>query len=305
MELRHLRYFITLAEELHFGRAAEKLHISQPPLSMQIRALEKELGVTLLHRTQRQVSLTQAGSALLQEARQILRQVDQAVITTRRAGRGEIGALAVGFVSAADYNVLPIALRDFRRRYPLVSLGLRELTSDAQIDDLANGRIDVGFVLPPITDPALESVTVVRERLIAALPQRHPLATRSGKLALSALARAPFILFPRKMAPGLYDTILSFCQAAGFSPQVAQEAIQMQTIVSLVSAELGVALIPESLINLQRTGVVYKALRERSAPIEIHLVWRKQDTLPALRLFLKVVRNAVTGASTRRDKPRR
>jgi len=292
MELRHLRYFVMVAEELHFGRAAEKLHISQPPLSMQIRSLEEELGVTLLHRTQRHVSLTQAGHAFLQEARQILARLEQAVLMTRRAGRGEIGELAVGFISVADYNVLPVVLREFRQRFPLVNLTLRESTSDAQIRDLLGGRIDVGFVLPPIDEPALQSACIVREPLVAALPERHPLARRTGKLALAKLKDAPFILFPRPMAPGLYDDVVSFCRAAGFSPRVEQEAVQMQTIVSLVSAELGVALIPASLTNLRRTGVTYKALREPSPLTEIHLAWRRGDDLPALRVFVDLALHA-------------
>jgi DNA-binding transcriptional LysR family regulator len=297
MDLRHLRYFVTVAEELHFGRAAQKLHISQPPLSMQIRSLEEELGVMLLHRTQRHVSLTQAGHAFLQEARQILARLEQAVLMTRRAGRGEIGELAVSFISVADYNVLPVVLREFRQGFPQVNLTLRESTTDAQVRDLLGGRIDVGFVLPPIDEAALQSVCIVREPLVAALPDRHPLAQRSGKLALANLKDAPFILFPRQIAPGLYDDVVSFCRAAGFSPRVEQEAIQMQTIVSLVSAELGVALIPASLTNLRRTGVTYKALREASPLTEIHLTWRRSDELPALRVFVDLALQA-TGSRT-------
>ncbi|HYN27532.1 MAG TPA: LysR substrate-binding domain-containing protein [Burkholderiales bacterium] len=302
MELRHLRYFVTVAEELHFGRAAEKLHISQPPLSMQIRSLEEELGVMLLHRTQRHVSLTQAGQVFLQEARQILARLEQAVLMTRRAGRGEIGELAVGFISVADYNVLPVVLREFRQRFPLVNLTLRESTTDAQIRDLLGGRIDVGFVLPPIDEPALQSVCIVREPLVAALPDRHPLARRPGKLTLAKLKEAPFILFPRPMAPGLYDDVVSFCRAAGFSPRVEQEAIQMQTIVSLVSAELGVALIPASLTNLRRTGVTYKALREASPLTEIHLAWRRGDELPTLRVFVDLALHAADSRTRAKSK---
>jgi DNA-binding transcriptional LysR family regulator len=299
MELRHLRYFVLLAEELHFGRAAKKLHISQPPLSMQIRALENELGVTLLKRSQRHVALTQAGSALLAEARHILSRVELAVVAARRAGRGEVGELAIGFISVADYNVLPVVLREFRRRFPLVNLTLRELTTDAQIRDLLAGRIDAGLLLPPISEPALESVSILQEPLIVALPEKHPLARRPGKLALEKLKGAPFILFPRAYAPGLYDDIVSCCKAAGFSPLIEQEAIQMQTIVSLVSAELGVALIPESLRNLRRTGVTYKSLRGGSPQTEVHLAWRRGDDLPALRVFIDVatqVASAVTSA---------
>lgn len=300
MELRHLRYFAAVAEELHFGRAARKLHISQPPLSMQIRALEEELGVTLLNRTQRSVSLTQAGNALLAEAKHILARVDQAILTTKRAGRGEIGELLVGFISVADYNVLPEVLREFRRRFPLVNLTLREATTDAQLRDLIAGRIDVGFVLPPVNEPALESVAILREPLIAALPEKHPLARKPGKLALEKLKDAPFILFPRSNAPGLYDDIVSCCKAAGFSPRVEQEAIQMQTIVSLVSAELGVALIPASMMHLRRTGVIYKELRGGSPPMEIHLVWRRGDDLPALRVFVDVATQVAKHATPAR-----
>ena len=300
MELRHLRYFVTVAEELHFGRAAKKLHISQPPLSMQIRALEAELGVMHFNRTQRSVALTQSGNGLLGEARHILTRVDQAVLMTRRVSRGEIGELAIGFISVADYNVLPVVLREFRRAFPLVDLTLRESTTDAQIRDLLAGRIDVGFVLPPINEPSLESLPILREPLIAALPDKHPLARKAGKLVLEKLKDAPFILFPRPYAPGLYDDVVSCCKAAGFSPRVEQEAIQMQTIVSLVSAELGVALIPASLTNLRRTGVTYKELKAGSPLTEVHLAWRRGDDLPALRVFVDVAsRIANTPQKTR------
>ena len=297
MELRHLRYFVTVATELHFSRAAEKLHISQPPLSTQIRALEEELGVVLLRRTRRHVSLTRAGKAFLQDARQILQRADQAVLTARRAERGEIGELAVGFISVADYNLLPVVLREFRRQYPMVTLSLKESTTDAQIADLIDGRIDVGLLLPPVAESAIESEPILREPLIAALPERHPLANRKGPVSLAALANAPFIITPRHMAPGLYDDIVSFCHAAGFSPQITQEAIQMQTVISLVSAEMGVALIPRSLRNLQRTGVVYKSLKERSPMSEIRLAWRTGDSLPALQLFLGLARQIAASDS--------
>jgi len=187
MELRHLRYFVMVAEELHFGRAAEKLHISQPPLSMQIRSLEEELGVTLLHRTQRHVSLTQAGHAFLQEARQILARLEQAVLMTRRAGRSEIGELAVGFISVSG---LQRAAGCTARIPPAIPAGEPDPAANhhrRQIRDLLGGRIDVGFVLPPIDEPALQSVCIVREPLVAALPDRHPLARRPGKLALANL----------------------------------------------------------------------------------------------------------------------
>jgi DNA-binding transcriptional LysR family regulator len=292
MELRHLRYFVTLAEELHFGRAARRLHLSQPPLSMQIKALEQELGTTLLLRTQRRVELTAAGAAFLKEARDILARVATAAEAARRAARGETGELEVGFVSIADYNILPPALREFRQRSPGIRLTLREATTDVQLRELVEERMDVGFLLTPIAEERLQVLPLLRERLVAALPERHPATAGSGPVSLKRLAESPFILFPRHMAPRLHDTITGFCSAAGFAPRVEQEAVQMQTIVSLVSAGLGIALIPESLRHLGRTGVVYRRLRERSPLTEIALAWRARDARPALQRFVDAVRAA-------------
>ncbi|MCW5625207.1 MAG: LysR family transcriptional regulator [Burkholderiales bacterium] len=294
-ELRHLRYFVAVAEELHFGRAATRLHISQPPLSMQIRALEEALGVQLLIRNQRHVALTKAGEVFLDEARHIVARVNAAAEAARRADRGQMGTLAIGFVSHADYGLLPPLLREFRARAPSVRLTLKESTTDRQIDDLVDGRLDVGFVLTPIEDPRLVSRPIYREPLLAALPEHHPLAQREGPVQLAALADAPFILFPRPLGPGLYDEIVSCCRRVGFSPRVEQEAVQMQTIVSLVSAEIGVALIPASLEHMGRTGVVYKALGDTASSCELALAWRRDDRLATLQLFLETA-DRVAGA---------
>jgi DNA-binding transcriptional LysR family regulator len=293
-ELRHLRYFVAVAEELHFGRAAERLHMSQPPLSMQIQALERSLGVQLLVRTQRQVSLTRAGEAFLRESRQILARLEAAGRLARRVSRGEVGELAVGFVSSADYNVLPPLLREFRQRAPDVRLTLHESTTDRQLEALVQGRLDVGFVLPPVEDPRIAYRALHREPLLAALPSRHALARRRGPVPVARLADQPFILFPRELAPGLYDDIVSFCRSAGFSPRVEQEAVQMQTILSLVSADMGVALIPASLVHLGRTGVTYKPLREAAPQTEIGVAWRRDDSLATLHLFLDAARRFST-----------
>jgi DNA-binding transcriptional LysR family regulator len=293
MELRHLRYFVTLAEELHFGRAARRLHLSQPPLSMQIKSLESEIGTQLLARTRRHVELTSAGSVFLREARDILSRVEQATAAARRAGRGEIGELAVGFVTIADYNVLPRVLSEFRAQHPAVRLTLREATTDAQLRDLAEQRIDLGFVLAPIQDEGLTTRPLLREPLVAALPHGHALARGRAALALSRLADMPFILFPRHMAPGLYDDVVGFCRRAGFIPRVEQEAVQMQTIISLVSAGLGVALIPASMRNLGRSGVVYRALREKSPQTEVLVAWRKGDNAPTLQRFVECIEGVV------------
>lgn len=290
MELRHLRYFVALAEELHFGKAAEKLHIAQPPLSQQIRQLEKELGFELFHRTKRNVQLTEAGQVFLGEVQQILKQLQQAIETGRQTNRGEIGQLVVGFVSTAAYNILPIILKKFRSHVPGVSLELHELTTDQQLEWLREGRMDVGFIRPPVEDNTFSWEIIFQESLIVALPETHWLANQSD-VSLTSLANEPFILFPRKLAPGLYDLIISLCQQAGFSPTVAQEAIQMQTIVSLVAGEMGVAIAPASLQNLQRTGVVYKNIQEATPKAAIAMIWRRNENSPTVQRFLETVRH--------------
>jgi DNA-binding transcriptional LysR family regulator len=293
MELRHLRYFVTVAEELHFGRAARRLHLSQPPLSMQIKALEQELGARLLERTQRRVALTPAGEVFLKEAREILMRVERATASAQRAARGEVGELTVGFVTIADYNLLPQTLSAFRSRNPGIRLILREATSDVQLQQLIEERMDVGFIVTPVADERLAVLPLLREPLVAAVPAQHPLARGRGPLALAHLQDMPFILFPRHMAQGLYDDIVSFCRQAGFSPRVEQEAVQMQTIISLVSSGLGVALIPASLRHLGRAGVIYRSLREAGPSTEIGLAWRARDTGAALQRFLDAVRLVV------------
>jgi len=262
--------------------------MAQPPLSQQIRQLEAELGFELFHRTRRRVELTQAGQVFFEECRKIFQQLDQAIQTGRQASRGEVGQLSIGFVSSAAYNVLPEILQQFRIQAPGVTLELQELTSDQQLAQLREGRLDVGFVRPPITDEGLAGMTVFQEDLGVALPAQHPLA-QDDAVSLRSLASQPFILFPRPLAPGLYDQIISLCQRADFSPHVVQEAIQMQTIISLVAAEIGVAIVPVSLKNLKRTGVVYRPLQEKTPQAAIALVWQRHRTSPTIQRFLEVV----------------
>ncbi|MGI8499994.1 MAG: LysR family transcriptional regulator [Hassallia sp.] len=290
MELRHLRYFMTLAEELHFGRAAERLHIAQPPLSQQIRQLETELGFELFHRTKRKVQLTEAGQVFLDEVQQIFKQLEQAIQIGRQTNRGEMGQLVIGFVSSAPYNILPTILRAFRSSVPEVRLELHELTTNQQFRWLRESRIDVGFVRPPVED-ALNFEIIFQESLMVALPDTHELANHSN-VCLRSLKNEPFILFPRLLAPGLYDLIISLCQQAGFSPNVTQEAIQMQTIVSLVAGGLGIAIVPESLQNLQRTGVVYKTVQEPTPKTAIAIIWRKNDASAIVQKFLEIASTA-------------
>lgn len=292
IELRHLRYFIAVAEELHFGRAAERLHMAQPPLSQQIRQLEDQLGFQLFYRTKRSVQLTEAGQVFLQSSLKLLQQLEQAIETGRQVSRGEKGQLVIGFVSSAAYNVLPVILRSFRSQVPAVRLELHELPTNEQLEWLREGKIDVGLLRPPVEDKSLNLMTIVREPMVVALPESHAFVSQN-QIALSSLANEDFILFPRPLSPRAYDQIISLCQQAGFSPNVVQEAMQMQTIVSLVAGGIGVAIVPVSLQNMQRTGVVYRPLEEPAPCAEIALVWRHNDLSPCVQQFLDIVQSVV------------
>ncbi|MBD2075657.1 LysR family transcriptional regulator [Phormidium sp. FACHB-592] len=290
MELRHLRYFVAVAEELHFNRAAERLHIAQPPLSQQIKQLEVELGVELFdRRTKRQVQLTEAGQVLLQATYRILAQVEQATSDTQRAGRGETGTLVVGFTSTVVYDILPAILSQYQQQFPNVNLVLRELTTTQQEEALQNHQIEIGFCHPPLKNENLELEPISQESLVVALPEVHPLACETT-IPIASLADESFILFPRYLGSGFYDQIVSFCQQANFSPKVVQEAVQMQTIIGLVSANMGVALVPASLQNLQRAGVVYKPLAGTTPQVEIAIAWRSDNVTPVLCEFLLAVK---------------
>jgi DNA-binding transcriptional LysR family regulator len=290
MELRHLRYFVAVAEELHFNRAAERLHIAQPPLSQQIKQLEVELGVELFdRRTKRQVQLTEAGRALLQATYRILAQVEQAISDTQQASRGETGTLVVGFTSTVVYDLLPAILAQYRKQFPNVKLVLQELTTTQQEEALQKHQIEVGFCHPPLKDESLALEPILQESLVVALAEVHPLACETT-IPIGSLADESFILFPRYLGSGFYDQIVSFCQQANFSPKVVQEAVQMQTIISLVSANMGVALVPASLQNLQRAGVVYKPLEGEIPHVEVAIAWRSDNVTPVLREFLLVVK---------------
>jgi DNA-binding transcriptional LysR family regulator len=288
MELRHLRYFVAVAEALNFGRAARRLAISQPPLSRQIRALEEELGTALFERTRKAVALTAAGGALLPEARRLLREADALKEGARHLAAGEAGTVALGFISVAAYNILPALVPEFRRRHPGLRLALQEGVTDVLLPALVQGEIDVGMVLPPVAESRLRYRPLVYDRLMVALPATARARLPRGPLPLAALAGQPFILFPRKAGPGLYDLIIGACQRASFSPRVEQEAIQMQTIVSLVAAGMGVALVPASLQHLRRTGVEYRPLKDKTARVEIGLAWRASDESPAVRAFVAI-----------------
>ena len=282
---------MAVAERLHFGRAAEALHISQPPLSRAIRALEERLGVALFARTRRRVELTAEGGRLLEEARRLTGQLERAVLELRGMASGEQGRLRIGFVSLADYGVLPGLLKSFKTARPGVRLALREMLSPEQAAALASGELDFGLLLPPVTgEGALEHVVVQRERFVAALPSRHRLARGPDKLAVSELGGEPFVMVPRDIAPGLYDIVRGLAARAGIPLNVAQEAIQMQTVVSLVSSGLGVAIVPASVANLGRRGVAYRELADRHPRLDLWLAWPRGTLSAAARDFVAQAR---------------
>jgi DNA-binding transcriptional LysR family regulator len=290
-ELWQLRYFVAVAERLHFGRAAEALHMSQPPLSRAVRALEERLGVTLFARSRRRVELTPEGARFLEEARRLTSQLERAVLELRGMASGEQGRLRIGFVSLADYGVLPGLLNAYKTARPGVTLALREMLSPEQAIALAAGELDFGLLLPPVSGSArLEHIVVQRERFVAALPARHRLARVRGKLAVSELAGDPLVMVPREIAPGLYDIVTGLAARAGISLNVAQEAIQMQTVVSLVSSGLGAAIVPGSVANLGRRGVVYRELADSHPRLDVWLAWPGGALGAAARDFLAQAR---------------
>ena len=297
MELRHLRYFLAVAEELHFGRAASRLGIAQPPLSQQIRKLETELGVALFNRTKRRVDLTPAGQAFLEEVRQVLAQADRAVRTAQRAGRGEIGHLAIGFVPSADLDLLPRVLRAWRARFPHVEIELHTLLPTEQVEGLREGRINVGFVRMPVDDGGLVVEAIQREPLVVVLYRTHRLA-QARRVRLADLAPDTMIVFPRHIAPGYYDVLISACRLAGFTPQVLHPG-SMQTNLALVSAGLGVTLLPASIRNLRRSGVVYRALAPPVPQVEMAVAYRRDEGSAVVPAFLQVLREVV-GVDRRR-----
>ena len=279
VELRHLRYFIAVAEELHFGRAAERLHVAQPGLSQQIRQLERLLGVDLFERTSRRVQLTAAGSLLLAEGRRALAQLERTLDRARQAGRGEIGRLSVASIGSATYDVVPAILREYRRRFPDVELVLRELSTPLQVNALRGGEIDVGFVRLPADTHDLVATRVRAETMHVMLPESHPLAARA-EVPLAALATEPLIVFPASPRPSWADTVLAACREAGFEPHVAQEAMESATVVSFVAAGIGVAPVPEGLRVLVRPGVVCRPVAA-PAPTTYLAVVHRTGPLPA------------------------
>ncbi len=297
IELRLWRQFLAVTEELHFGRAARRLHMTQPPLTQAIALLERHLGVRLFERTKRSVQLTPAGAALVPEVQELLTRAGRLGGVARAAAAGESGHLRLAFVSTIGFTRLPAWVRAFRESYPGVQLELLEATGDVQVEALARGTLDGGLLLhsPGMAPPDLERLAVDKEPLVVALPKQHPLA-RAITLDVAALMDEPLVIFPRRIAPSLHDAIFALYHAAGHTPRIAQEAVQMQTIVNLVSAGLGVAWVPASVRQFQRAGVMYREVsagrgrrRLRVPECETSLVWSAQPS-PAMTSFIALTK---------------
>ncbi len=300
IDLRAWRQFVAVAEELHFGRAAARLHMTQPPVTQAIAQLEKTLGVLLFDRTRRRVALTPAGEALLPDVRELLARSHALPLRARAAAAGQVGRVRLAFVSTIGFETLPAWVREFRAQCPEVALELVEATGDVQLEALARDDIDAGLMLhsPGFAPPALERLAVAQEPLVLALAAAHPLAG-AQPLSLDAVLDEPLVIFPRRIVPSLHDAIHALYQAAGRMPVVAQEAIQMQTIVNLVWGGLGVAWVPESVTQFRREGVVYRraeafgaaARRRVQLPVcETSLLWAAGNANPGLGRFVQFVR---------------
>ena len=295
MDVRQLRHFAAVAETLHFGRAAERLHMTQPPLSQSIMSLERVLGAPLFARTKRNVRLTPLGEQWLPHVLEVLSSLDDLPTLARGIRDGQTGRLSLSFVSTADYSVLPSLVRRYSQAFPNVEIQLVEATSDVQLPALVNGERHAGIIIPSAEQPLPPSLSyrrLLREPLVAAVPSAWIDSGRIGDaeaLSPDEVLASPLILFPRQVAPAFHDLVTGYFTALGGRARIVQEAIQMQTIISLVSSGLGIALVPASLRNLARTGVRYVPLAGQAPELETGLAWRGDDIAPPLVNFLRLL----------------
>jgi len=286
MELRQLQYFVAVAEELNFSRAAERLRISQPPLSIQIQKLENELGIPLFYRNNRQVELTDAGKLFLEEIRKVLSHLHRAIENAQRTHHGELGKLNVGFVGSATYDILPSVLREFRSLYPDVQVHLFEMSTPVQIEALREEEIDIGILRPPVNSEALCTEIVSTIPCVLAVPCQHPLLEKNN-LTLSDLRDYPFVLLSRKTWAGLYNEILALC-----NPIIHQEALEFQTVIGLVAAGLGIAIVPQSAINLHTQDVVYLDFNNQLPTASMGISWRQNNRSALVKAFIQIAKEA-------------
>lgn len=302
MELRHLRYFVAVAENMHFGRAAQQLHIVQPALSKQIAALERELGVELFTRAKHRIEFTPAGKAFFAEARDILQRADHAARTAKMTASGAIGSLDIGFIGQAMFSFLPPVLREYRRRYPDVRFVLQELPSAIQLGELGQGRLDAGFVRPSGHDELIRFITISREAYVVGLAEDHPLAAESV-VDLADCADETFVLVSRTAAPISFDQGLAVCQSYGFTPQVIEEGTTPAARFGMVSAGVGVTIAPESSIRYPWQGVAFRPLTRRDVEVELAFAYRTTNESVALRSFCETLQTLLPVAGERFERP--
>lgn len=283
-ELRDLWRFAVLAEERHFGRAAARLGMGQPQLSRALQALERQVGATLLDRTSREVTVTEAGRSLMTDAARILALAGAAPEAARRAARGEAGQLALGFSGSCAYAFLPLAVEGFRRAHPGVQLALQSMAADRLVEALRDGRLDLALMRRPGVPQGLAGALVFQEPMVAALPRAHPLAGRA-RIAPAELADSPFVMFPRDSGTDYHRQVGRICAEAGFAPRVAQEVSPMHALIGLVGAGVGVAVVPESVRKLRFEGVAYRRLAGVTARSEVWAAWRPDRFPPPARAF--------------------
>ncbi|GLQ90733.1 LysR substrate-binding domain-containing protein [Dyella flagellata] len=289
LELRHLKYFVTVADELHFGRAAERLGISQPPLSQQIHALETRLGAKLFERKGRGITLSSAGSALLPRARTILTQAERAAESVARSQRGELGELHLGLVSSVPFTVVvPRVLARFRERLPEVRLLIHEMATSLQIDALEQGLIDVGVIRPEALPPGIKAMELFKDSLTVAMHASNPLAAASGPVGIHELADEDFIVYQRHLSMRLYDEIIALCTRADFSPRILYEVRELPTIIGLISGGFGVAVLPGSIQRMKVENVVYRPLAHTEAATAVWAIYRDDADDPMVRAFLDI-----------------
>jgi LysR family transcriptional regulator, benzoate and cis,cis-muconate-responsive activator of ben and cat genes len=290
LELRHLRYFVVVARERNFTRAAEQLRIAQPPLSRQVQQLEEELGVVLIERGSRPLRLTDAGRLLFEQAVQVLERIEEIKAMTRRIHEAELPRFSIGFVASTLYGYLPEVIRRYRAARPAVELTLVELTTLEQIAALKEGRIDVGFGRIQFDDAAVDRTLLRNEKLSAALPLTHALASRTGRVRLDELAGDALVVYPKAPRPSYADQVLALFRERGIKPPAVHEVRELQTALGLVAAETGVCLVPASVERLRRDNIVYRPLGEPGAVSPIIMSARKGDRSPELRLVLRLVK---------------
>lgn len=288
MELRQLRYFMAVSEELSFIRGAARVGVSQPPLSRQIANLESELGVRLLDRNKHGVALTEAGRVFYTEVQGTLSSLDRAVKAALRAAKGQVGSLSLGFGGSAAYTFTPRLLRRFRELYPGVELSLHNVPMTSQFDALNEKRIDIAFLMLPVADERLATKVLLRDPLNVALPSGHPLCKRKV-ISLAALEPYDFVVFPRTGGLGFYRQVMELCTKAGFIPKIVQEMAPMESLIGLVGAGVGISIVPSVARKLRIADVEYRPIQERHAVVDFAMAWRRDNTAPVVRAFVDLV----------------